>query len=201
MLTQTIPSYLYVEYNDDENLQAFVDAFNTLAQEYVTWFATVGLPVYTGLSADLLDWVAQGLYDQVRPLVPSEAPRLVGPYNTWAFNTLPYNGHAYVLNSEYELASDDVFKRVITWNFFKGDGRDFSVTWLKRRIERFLYGVDGEDIPVSETYVVSVEFVGGNVIEIRLPGFGDLLLAGRFAYLLKTGVLQTPFQYIFNVTL
>jgi len=43
-LTKVIPSYLYQEYSDDDDLQAFVMAYNGLAQQYVTWFATSPSP-------------------------------------------------------------------------------------------------------------------------------------------------------------
>lgn len=199
MLTQTIPSYLYVQYNDDENLQAFVDAFNELAQEYVTWFATVSLPVYTELETDLLSWVGEGLYGVPRPYIPDEVPRFIGPVNTFGPNVLPVNGWGYALNGSFSAASDDIYKRVLTWRLYKGDGHQFSVMWLKRRIARFLYGADGSDPPVEETYDISVQFVGGNVVWITVPGFTDTLLLAQMGYMIKTGVLELPFQYIFNV--
>ena len=95
--------------------------------------------------------------------------------------------------------SDDIYKRVLTWRLYKGDGRQFTVTWLKRRVARFVFGVDGSDPPIHETYGVGVAFVGGNVVNITLPPGTDILLAETLAYLVKTGTLELPFQYIFNV--
>src|SRR5262245_51754337 len=43
---------------------------------------------------------------------------------------------AYVVN-------DDVYRRLLTWHFYKGDGKYASVEWLKRRIWRFCYGKNG----------------------------------------------------------
>ena len=62
-LSKTIKSYLYFEYRGDEDCQAFVDAYNQLAQEFVDWFTGIDLPVYTGdqINGPLLDWVAAGL--------------------------------------------------------------------------------------------------------------------------------------------
>lgn len=198
MLTRVIPSYLYLWCNDDEDLQAFVDAFNELAQEYVAWFSSVNLPVYTGLTGDLLSWVGLGLYGIPRPVLSDEAPRFVGPINTFGPNVLPINGWSYILNGSSDLATDDIYKRVLTWNLYTGDGRQFTTTWLKRRVARFLFGVDGVDPPIEETYDVSVEFQPGNVVWIRVTG-ADLTVVAQMATLLKSGVLQTPFQYIFTV--
>ena len=38
LLEQIIPMYLYQQYADDSDLQAFVSTFNTLAQGYLSWF-------------------------------------------------------------------------------------------------------------------------------------------------------------------
>src|ERR1700675_581252 len=92
-LTVPIPSYLYQEYADDADLQAFVGAFNALAGVYVTWFANVPLAAYTNaaISGPLLDWVAQGIYGMTRPVLSSGKFTSKGPYNTYAYNTWPLN--------------------------------------------------------------------------------------------------------------
>lgn len=122
LLTQVIRAYLYQEYADDDDLQAFWKAYNDLAQQYVDWFSTIGLPIYTGLSGDLLTWVARGLYGARRP----------------------------------SSISDDLFQRVLTWNFYKGDGTVFSVQNLRRRIIRFLLGTNGVTWNVDQTYVWTI---------------------------------------------
>ena len=60
MLQKVIRSYLYQQYADDEDLQAFVAWFNAEGQEYVGWFASISLPVYTGPGA-----VCPGLYQSL----------------------------------------------------------------------------------------------------------------------------------------
>src|SRR5215472_3249732 len=59
-LTTVIPSYLYQEYSDDEDLQGFVEAQNEMQQNYVDTFNALNLPIYTSypVSGALLDWVA-----------------------------------------------------------------------------------------------------------------------------------------------
>lgn len=169
-LSLTIPSYLYVQYNDDDALQAFVKAYNGLTQEFVAWFNTVSLPIYPLLSGDLLDWVAAGLYGfPERPVLGSGTLNPIGALDTYAYDTLAYNGSAVGGNLVYNPVSDDVFRRIITWHFYKGDGKVFNIRWLKRRIARFLYGGENCLNPnVLPTYTISVQFGPGNIVYIGL---------------------------------
>ena len=180
-LTQTLPSYLYEQYDDDSDLQAFVDAYNAISQAYVTWFATVGLPVYTNVSiaGTLLDWVAQGLYGMSRPSLSSGRNRDIGPLNTYAPNILAPNQRKTIGASNVVATSDDVFKRIMTWNFYKGDGNTFTVRWLKRRIMRFLLGVNGTAPNIDNTYPVSVTY-GNGFIAIRISVGTRSILGGAF---------------------
>lgn len=195
-LTQTIPSYLYMQYADDEDLQAFIRAFNELAQQYVTWFASIGLPVYTGdlITGDLLDWVARGLYGVSRPALSSGDVENVGPFNTMELNSYPFNDYEVLGDDSFQPTDDDNFKRIITWLFFKGDGTVFNVRWLKRRIARFLNGVNGVNYNVDQTYNISVTFTGGNNITITVDDYAPILKEA-----IDAGVLQLPFQYNWTI--
>ena len=171
-IQNVIPSYLYQQYADDEALQAFVDAYNEQAQDYLDWFNQINLPIYTSatISGELLDWVGTGLYGVRRPVFPVARHASNGPFNTVAFNTLPFNG-SKLSGQAYYTANDDIYKRTITWQFYKGDGFQFSIDWLKRRIMRFLYGANGTAPPIDNTYPVSVTFGPGVVVNIGvLPG-------------------------------
>lgn len=228
-LTKTIPSYLYQEYNDDDNLQAFVDAFNGMAQDYVTWFTTTNLPIYTGLQGGLLDWVAQGLLGITRPALPSGNSQNLGGLNTSAFNTMVINEEEILGPPNYYLTSDDIFKRIITWHLLKGDGKVFNIRWLKRRIMRFLTGEEGSGGATDATYQVSITFGVGNQININLQPIrrfsigGAIIGAGAFNTFsmnqlitssinlpvgpfvpvfkaaVAAGVLELPFQFSFIV--
>lgn len=178
-LTEVIPSYVYKQFDDDDDVQAFVRSYNELAQVYATWFATVALPVYTGaaISGALLDWVAAGIYGQLRPRLSSGRFRAEGPYNTYAFNTWPFNKLRIIGPSDVAVTTDDIFKRIITWNFYKGDGDTFNVRWLKRRIMRFLTGADGTAPNVPQTYPISVT-IGNNIVSIRVSGGSRRVLSG-----------------------
>lgn len=231
-LAKTIPSYLYFEYRTDDDCQAFVDAYNRISQEFVDWFTSIGLPIYTGapINGALLDWVAEGLYGFTRPILTSATSSIRGPYNTWAYNSITFNGRKVTNSgSPVFVTSDDIFKRCMTWNFYKGDGRNFTVRWLKRRVMRFLTGINGTSPPVPATYQVSVTFGVGNrvIIDIvsglrRTTGgalfnrfafntkpyndlesefitFGTILDASILAQAIASGVLQLPFQFNFIV--
>lgn len=155
-----IKSYLYWQYRDDDNLQAFVDSYNTQAQRFVTWFCQLDLPIYTmdPVSGALLNWVGAGLYGYPRPVLGRGHQVLQGPYNTWEFNTLRYNQRRIVGDFIAENVTDDLYRRCLTWHFFKGDGRVFNVTYLKKRIMRWLTGVDGTNPGIDQTYRISVSF-------------------------------------------
>lgn len=231
-LSQVIPSYLYWQYNDDPDLNAFVNQFNLMAQQYVDWFNSINLPVYTAdtIVDGLLDWVALGLYGQERPSLPSGEAETIGPINTYAFNTMPFNGFELIGPKNVYATTNDVFKRILTWNFYKGDGYTFNIRWLKRRIQRFLDGVNGTDPGVNQTYQISVTFGTGNQVNINILSgyrtvtggsmfntaafntvpFNDLestftqLTPFELAPILQSAieaqVVQLPFQYTYVVT-
>ena len=169
-VTATIPAYLYQEYADDDALQAFVSAYNLMAQQYIDWFNMIGLPVYTSpfVVGDLLDLVGNGLYGVPRPIIILSGQVFAGPYNTWMFNTIPFNFSGDVGPAVSEEADDDIYKRTITWNFYKGDGSVFNVLWLKRRVMQFLYGAAGIPFNIDQTYRISVTFGVGSQITIRI---------------------------------
>jgi hypothetical protein len=175
-----IASYLYQEYNDDDDLQAFVDSYNAIAQVYLDWFNTINLPVYTGdqIMGALLDWVGQGLYGVIRPALSSGQNTDIGPLNTWMFNQIPLDDRIIVSPGDVVATSDDIYKRIITWNYYKGDGRTFDVRWLKRRIMRFLEGVNGTAPLINNTWQVSVSFGIGNEVSIRLLTVERIITSG-----------------------
>lgn len=229
MLTQTIPSYLYQQYADDDDLQAFVAAYNEATQTYVDWFAQVSLPYYPGLSGDLLTWVGQGLYGLPRTAIQRSGNTAQGPLNSLALNTQPLNFFQPGVQTVFNL-DDDSYQRILTWNFYKGDGNTFDIRWLKRRIMRFLIGVNGSAPNVDQTYAISVT-TGPGIISIRINtgtrtvlsgpyntasynslGYNSLRtrfnpapvqfpLAGVLQEAMRAGVLQMPFQYDVTITI
>jgi hypothetical protein len=230
-MTDTIPSYLYQQYNDDQDLQAFVAAFNAAARQYVGWLRDTNLADYRTLSGALLDWVALGLYGLMRPTLGSGGNRNLGPFGTYAFGTPPAYASLKRLGPlNVAATSDDTFQRVMTWALYHGDGRVFNVRWLKRRVMRFLNGVNGVDPGVNQTYDVSVQFGSSGVVAILISAgtrkvtrgqlgtytFGTLgygygvtqftsnphqyPAATLLQEALASGALEFPFQFTPNVT-
>jgi hypothetical protein len=199
-LLKTIPSYLYEQYQDDDNLQAFVASYNTQMQQYVDWFNQIGLPVYTGslISGSLLDWVAQGLYGIKRPSLSSGTNKNLGPYNTTPYNTVPYNGFIRVGTSNVTVTNDDIFKRIMTWQLYRGDGKVFNLIWLKRRIIRFLTGVNGTAPRIDNTYSVSAAYGSRYQVNVLLPADPNSTILKEA---IDSGVLNLPFQLTFSVTI
>jgi len=196
-LQKTIPSYLYTQYADDDDLQAFVASYNQITQSYVNTFNQLNLPVYTKLSGALLDWVGRGVYGYPRPTIPAVAASVIGPVNTYGPDFfVPLNTQESTAASNYNT-TDDIYKRLLTWHFYKGDGKVFNIPWLKRRIVRFLYGADGISPVITQTYDIGVTFSAGNNVNITMPASpqADILIAA-----IASGAAETPFQYTSNFT-
>lgn len=197
----TIPAYPYVQYQGDDNVGAFFDAYNIYAQAYVDWFNNLDFPIYTKAPVvdTLLDWVAKCIYGIVRPALTAKTgtpPQ--GPVNSFTVNSLPANAYRPGLPNTYTVTSDDTFRRIITWAFYKGDGKAVTPIWLKRRINRFLYGINGTDILNDTAYNISVAPTGFKAWTITLPTSDESKL---FKLAVEAGVLELPFQITWTVTL
>ena len=227
-LSSVLPAYLYEQYNDDPDLLAFVNAYNSLAQGYLDWFNSTPLALYTSsaISGSLLDWSATGIYGVSRPVISSvQSARTLGAMNMTAMNVLAMNRMFRTQTGTAEPASDDIYKRVLAWILYKGDGIQASITWLRKRIARFLYGANGSDVSLSETLNVSItrptlpaigamntrpmnaaamntrtarNQLASNVLEISIPASSA---AQQFVSLLGQGYLPVPFQVAYRVTL
>ena len=189
-LQETIKSYLYWQYNDDADLAAFVKAYNDYSQAYLNAFNVLNLPIYTSLTGYLLDWVGQGLYGMARPILPQAAVLDAGPYNTYAYNIGVYDYYSFQPMPPTALATDDLYKRCLTWAIYKGDGKVFNIRNLKRRVARFLNGPNGVAFNADSTYYVSVQVSDGvGVIKLK-----KTTISQQFALLVAAGVLEMPFQ-------
>lgn len=226
---RTIPSYLYWQYADDSDLQAFIRAYNEMTQQYVDSFNAINLAIYTDdfISGDLLDWLAQGIYGQSRPVLTSGVTKYVGLYNTQPYNQGAYNALTLVGQGPYYATTDDIFKRILTWNLYRGDGQTFSVKWLKRRVMRFLNGTNGTAPNVDQTNKISVTFGANNQVNIRVLNGARTVTGGAFNSLpfnaiaynainstyeqfpgfefspslqaaIQSGAVELPFQYTFT---
>lgn len=191
MQTKVIEQYLYQQYQDDLDLKAFVDAFNTIAQTYIDWANQIGLPIYTGLSGALLDWVGAGIYGLQRPIIGAPSGAV---YNTFAYNTQKYGTGSVAT----VVASDDVYKRMLTWKLYRGDGFYVNMEWLKRRMKRFLVGRDGAAPAISETSEISILLGANNIMQVIISYPSDQASVGLLLEYLNSGALDLPLQYTIN---
>jgi hypothetical protein len=198
-LQKTIPAYLYQQYFDDGDLQAFVAAYNDTTQRYINTFNQLNLPIYTGLSGDLLDWVGRGLYGYPRPTFGGVADVNVGPLNTYGPNdSVPLNSQKVIFGTPSPITTDDIYKRLLTWHFYKGDGKVFSIPWLKRRIKRFLIGTSGTSPLISNTNDISITFIAPKTPVITIASSPN---GGYLKSAIENGSAELPFQYSFSVVL
>ena len=215
-LQNVIPAYAYQEYGDDDDVQAFFTALNGMAQTYVTWMNDIVLPYYPGLSGDLLTWVAQGLYGQPRAAqLQAAVGSPVGPLGTVLLGTKVLGYYAFPTTTYYNV-TDDLFQRILTWNFYKADGKRFCMRWIKRRIARFVFGTNGVDPnPVSATFVIGAENtsaisvqVASSVLTVQINQSllsaqtqltPNILSLFKLAFL--GGLLELPAQYTYAVNI
>lgn len=215
MLQKTINAYPFKEYRDDDNIRSFFDMFNVASQQYLDWFNTAGLPYYPGLSGSLLQWVGNGLYGQpYYNALESPGTPALGPLNTADLNTIPLDFYSFPTETVYQV-TDDIYKRIITWNFFKGDGTRFCPRWLKRRIMRFIVGVSGIDpqpansgfvVGCENTTAISVQFSGSTctiainqlALSAMLQLTPDILNIFAAAFL-APGLLEKPIEWTYVV--
>lgn len=194
-----IPAYPFVQYSDDPNVVAFFNAYNKMAQVYLTAFNNLYLPCWTSslVTGQLLDWVAKGIYGVERPLIQTSTATVAkGAYNTIEYDAVAYAHMESYHPGTYQHLPDDYFKRILTWNFYKGDGFQFSVMWLKRRIARFIHGAAGIDPPLEHTFDVSVTSKNG-VFTLKIPEYGDGI--GNFLKIaIDEGLVNLPFMYSWN---
>jgi len=197
-LQQVIPSYLYQQYADDPDLQAFVASFNALSQGYLDWFNGTPLGLYTSpaITGPLLDWIGQGVYGIKRPVLSSQTSIRLAGYNSAPYNTRAYNTMNYSASGSSSLANDDIYKRVLTWHTYRGDGQVFSLQWLKNRINRFLNGTNGSDYTVLES-PPSIQ-VSGLTFSISAP---QTPIFTNLQQLIANGNLALPFMYTFVIAI
>jgi hypothetical protein len=197
-----VPARPYQEYNDDDHINTYFTAHNALMQIRFDLLDNTPLSDYTNplVCGSLLDWLAEGVYGIARPQISNYHVRVIGPCNTYGLNYLPAMAKEYTLDegSSY-TASDDIYKRVITWHAYDGDGRTFSFTWLKRRLVRFLNGAWGKDYPVDDLTSVSVNFTANRVITITLPTVAQNHVSAILADCIVSSVVELPLNFTWKV--
>lgn len=206
---QAVPrAYLYDQYSDDEDLQSFFSTLTAFGQGYMDWATNTPLAVWTNpnINGQLLDWTAQSLYGIVRPVISTSSSKTTGVYGTRAYGTGPAYG--MLLRRETGtaiIANDDIYKRVITWVLYQGDADNIDITWLKKRIARFLYGADGSDfdigllnnISINPTMMLANAGYGRNPYGMR-PAYGMMLIRQTLQIQLNITIPNTPASQILS---
>ena len=90
--------------------------------------------------------------------------------------------------------SDDIYQRLLTWHFYKGDGKIFSIKWLKKRVMRFLIGANGTAPLLDYTYPVSI-VQSGYSMTITVPIYPA---AAYLAVAVASGAAELPPQYSYS---
>lgn len=224
MLSTPISSYMFTQYADDDEIRAFFTAYNQILQEIYGWMYDTKLPIFIGnyLSGALLQWCVAGIYGQTIPTLTTSSSYVHGQYNATRYNQLAFNQRQKTTKSNQVIVSDDIFKRILTWNYYKADGFHFTVPWLKRRIMRFLLGSMGTDIANDQHWAISVLFASSGMTitiskgyrrisksaifgktrynRIRYNGINTYLIsssqydfANIFSVAIQNGVLKLPF--------
>ena len=222
-----IPAYLYTQYADDPDVTAFFTVINQIGQGYLNWYNQTPLPVWTSpaISDALLDWIGTNLYNTTRPVIATDTSTSYGAMATYPMATQAMASFVRHLSGTAQIAPDDLYKRVLTWILYRGDGKQATIEWLRRRIARFLYGINGSDIYVGLITNVSISSNGVEVVgplgtaalgtlymgELELVNFNsksnlsitipDLTISKSFTALFNAGFLPAPFQMKYSFTI
>lgn len=191
-LTKIAGAYLYDEYATDPDINAWWQSRNSLTQGYLNWWNSTPLGLYTSnqVTGALLDWIGQGIYGLPRPIVSTERTGFTAGLNANPLNSLALNGSIYSVSGIAEPASDGIYKQFLTWWLWRGDGMVMNTNWLKRRVMRFVTGVNGSDMAVGAVPPSIV--VSGDTITITIQSSSMATIMQDF---LNSGLLLMPFIY------
>jgi hypothetical protein len=200
-----LPAYAYVQWTPDADTDAFFITYNTISQQYLNQINNLNLPVWSQQFGNALDWVATNLYGINRPVL-SAVTVYGGTYNSNDYNTIAYDTPQISGNTNLTPVNDDIYQRILTWNLYTGDGKQFTMSWLKNRVVRFLTMQNGISTPLDNTYIVSISFSSARNVTIAVsPTFvaasaANLASAISLQEAINQQVLSLPFQYNFTVT-
>lgn len=201
--TLTAPAYAYQQFSDDPDIMALFAAYNEMAQSTLSWMIAHPLALYMRptITGGLLDYAALCLYGIARHQVgSSQIVNIAGAVDTTPINTLPVDANQLPRTSSRFDVTDDLFKRLLTWHLYKGDGLQFSIPWLKRRIMRFLTGDGGHAWRFNSTAPVSVTLRDHSVIIVIAKETADDHLITLLGALIRNGLLSVPAAFTYSIT-
>ena len=226
-LQTIIKAYPYFEYADSDDTTAFFNSLNSLGQQYLDWFNGTPLGVYTdpSISGPLLDWIANNLWGIYRPVISTSSTFVLAGWGSFAWGEEAYGTMNYIQSGTAQIATDDIYKRLLTWILYLGDGKQMSIQWLRRRIARFIYGADGGDIDIGLIANINIAIPSKSIVTgawnsmswdlLPWDGGGSVTATTKhalsisvpnnngigpiFADLLSGGYLPLPFQLSYEV--
>jgi hypothetical protein len=121
------------------------------------------------IAGDLLDIIGEGIYGRSRPVVQTGTPYIKGVYNTDLLNEQGFSEFKDAATYKPVTITDVLYKRYLTWHLYRGDGNQFSLPWLKRRIARFVSPFNTFN-PLDRLYVeqISLTILGYNGDQLKL---------------------------------
>jgi len=182
------PAYVYAPiFDKDADIAAMLAIYNDEIAALITQVEELNLAYYTDLTGDWLDYVAAGVYGFDRPKIALglDIPAQ-GGFTSFGFTVHEFSYGALPITPSYSATPDAIFIKVLDWHLYRADGFQFSILWLKRRLERFC---DLTDIDVS---------LVGQSFTITLP---STTTTTWLKWLLNAGNLVLPCQYTFSVIL
>ncbi len=130
-----------------------------MQQGYHDWYQNTPLGIWTNpnISGPLLDWIANGIYGVSRPFVGTASTvQKSSAINRLPINTAAINSNKIVRSGTSTIVTDAVYKRLLNYLMYLGDGKQLTIPWAKRRMARFIYGVNGTDVPIEMMQQISI---------------------------------------------
>ncbi|CAI3954530.1 unnamed protein product [Commensalibacter communis] len=155
LYTHNLQAYLYWQWEGDEYIKAFFDSYNKLANQQVDDFNSLNLPNYFTKTGLWLDYVAKNIYGMDRKQVLYANNLIRSGLNTVDPNDIDPNAAKVIKISKAHTMTDEEFKKIIQWNFYKADGFIFTIPYLKRRIIRFLNICPNNEIDINDVSITS----------------------------------------------
>lgn len=193
-----VKSYVYQQYRDDADIIALFDAYNQIAQDYLKTFLSHSPAIYIDdvWTSGELTYLAWFLWGQRRWYSDyASSIDLEG-----AIDELPIDwisaGGSLPKPRQKLLINDDTFRRIMTWNLYRGDGAQFTIPWLKKRIKRWMIGVNGYAPLFGDANEISVN-ISNKIVNISVVTTDTSLLLSLQAAL-YSGALNVPAGFTFN---
>lgn len=183
------PVYVYVgnDFEKSPDVQALVEVANGGFNTVIENLRNLNAGLYNDKCCEWLDWFAAGVYGFTRPTIAiGDTVKATGGWGAFGFGEHGWGYGTLSSDPSFETVPDSIFIKTMQWHLYRADGFQFSIPWLRRRIQRF---------------------TGESVVGITLSGWDYTIeLANNkttsyFKYLQAAGKLMLPEQYSYTVNL